>query len=335
MSVKVNKLRPASPNPILVRQYRFGADAEILSAALCSLASVAANMWCCPTAATAEFAARKSMADADVAAIQAVASNVQSLGADAKAKHQDVVDTRATIKTQMTEITAFYGEIEKHRSQMADVSKAAQSDFAELRKQSEDSLADFSDRTDHIVKTNESLINQIQDHLRKAIGASLFSAFDTRRRQITWASWIWAVLLLLSLSGTIAFTFWFAKEFAELAKANSSNLQWAVVYTRLVVVAPLAFLVAFTAKRYASERRAEEEWAFKSAISISLEPFRDLIARMKEKNQQTEFVERLVSEIFDNPSKRLYTDSSSKEEKDKPDFLVLLKDALDKIPKAG
>lgn len=300
-----------------------------------AVGAVRADLDAAAITATTEFTARKSTADAEITAIQTIVANAQVLGADAKAKHQDVIETRATIKTQMTEITAFYGEIEKYRSQMTDTSKTAQSDLADLRKQSEDSVADFRERTKSIVNTNESLIDQIQNHLRKAIGASLFSAFDTRRRQITVASWVWAALLLVSVGGTIGFTIWFAIKFAELVKDNPSSLQWTVVYTRLVVVAPLAFLIAFTAKRYASERRAEEEWAFKSAISISLEPFRDLIARMKEKDQQVEFVERLVSEIFDNPSKRLYTESSAKEEKDKPDILVLLKDALDKIPKAS
>ena len=107
-----------------------------------------------------------------------------------------------------------------------------------------------------------------------------------------------------------------------------------MVYARLVIVAPLAFLIAFTAKRYSSELRAEEEWAFKSAISISLDPFRDLIARMKKEGHETAFVERLVSEIFDNPAKRLYAAPPDKEEKEGLDILGLVKDALDKIPKA-
>ena len=89
-----------------------------------------------------------------------------------------------------------------------------------------------------------------------------------------------------------------------------------------------------TAKRYSSERRAEEEWAFKSAISISLDPFRDLIARMKKDGHETAFVERLVSEIFDNPTKRLYALPPGKEEKEDMNIRGLLKDMLDKIPKA-
>jgi hypothetical protein len=171
--------------------------------------------------------------------------------------------------------------------------------------------------------------------LRKAIGASLFTAFDTRRKRISFASWVWAVLLLLSVGGAIWFAIWFVGHIANIAGIGMQSIQWAVVYARLIIVAPLAFLIAFTAKRYSSERRAEEEWAFKSAISISLDPFRDLIARMKKEGQDTVFVERLISEIFDNPAKRLYTAPPDKMEKDGPDIPALMKDMLDKIPKAN
>ena len=140
--------------------------------------------------------------------------------------------------------------------------------------------------------------------------------------------------MLASVGGTIWFAFWFVSHIAELAEKDKSTIQWALVYARLVIVAPLAFLIAFTAKRYSNERRAEEEWAFKSAISISLDPFRDLIARMKKDGHETAFVERLVSEIFDNPTKRLYALPPGKEEKEDMNIRGLLKDMLDKIPKA-
>ena len=295
------------------------------------------------TAATAEFTARKTTADGELATIQALVLQVQKFEADAKTMHQSVTDARSKMTDQLTQITAFYGEIETHRLQMTEAGKAAQLHLSDLSSSTEKAVTDLRERTDDVVSTNESLIDQIKDHLRKAIGASLFTAFDTRRRRISIASWVWAALLLASVSCTIWFAFWFVSEVAKLtsvadvAKLNKEappSFQWIVVYARLVIVAPLAFLITFAAKRYTSERRAEEEWAFKSAISISLDPFRDLIARMKNDGQDTVFVERLVSEIFDNPSKRLYTVPQDKEKKDGPDILGLVKDALDKIPKA-
>lgn len=294
---------------------------------------VRADLAAAAAAATAEFTARKTAADGELATIQALGLQVQKFESDAKVMHQTITDARAKMTDQLTQITAFYGEIEAYRLQMTEAGKAAQLHLAELGKSTEQSVTDLRKRTDQVVSTNESLIDQIKDHLRKAIGASLFTAFDTRRRRITIASWVWAFLLLLSVGGTIWFAFWFVSHIADLAEKDKSTIQWALVYARLVIVAPLAFLIAFTAKRYSSERRAEEEWAFKSAISISLDPFRDLIARMKKEGHETAFVERLVSEIFDNPTKRLYSVPPGKE-KDEMNLRGLLKDMLDKIPKA-
>ena len=285
-------------------------------------------------AAKAEFTARKTTADGELATIQALGLQVQKFESDSKVMHQTITDARAKMTDQLTQITAFYGEIEKHRLQMTDAGKAAQTHLTELRESTEQSVTNIRERTDKVVSTNEALIDQIKDHLRKAIGASLFTAFDTRRRHISIASWVWAGLLLASVGGTIWFAFWFVSHIAELAEKDKSTIQWALVYARLVIVAPLAFLIAFTAKRYSNERRAEEEWAFKSAISISLDPFRDLIARMKKEGHETAFVERLVSEIFDNPTKRLYALPPGKEEKEAMNLRSLLKDMLDKIPKA-
>ncbi|MHB1078858.1 MAG: ATP synthase subunit B family protein [Prosthecobacter sp.] len=295
------------------------------------------------TAATAESTARKATAEGELATIQTLGLQVQKFESEAKAMHQTITDAKANMSEQLAQITTFYGEIEKHRLMMTEAGKGAQSQFAELNKNADQVAADLLKRTKDVVSTNESLIEEIKDHLRKAIGASLFTAFDKRRQLITISSWIWATLLLASIGGTIWFAFWFVSEVAKLTTVSEASklateapasIQWIVVYARLVIVAPLAFLITFTAKRYTSERRAEEEWAFKSAISISLDPFRDLIARMKEANQDTVFVEKLVAEVFDNPARRLYAVAPEKEEKDGANFWSLMKEALDKIPKA-
>lgn len=309
-----------------------------------AIGQVRADLDAAATSATAEFSVRKSTADGELATIQALGLQVQKFESDAKVMHQAITDARSGMAEQLAQITAFYGEIEKYRLMMTESGKAAQVHLADLSKGAEESIANFCLRTEEVVKTNESLIGQIKDHLRKAIGASLFTAFDTRRKLITISSWVWAALLLASVGGTIGFAFWFVSEVAKLTTVSEAskltadapgNIHWIVVYARLVIVAPLAFLITFTAKRYTSERRAEEEWAFKSAISISLDPFRDLIARMKDANQDTAFVEKLVAEVFDNPARRLYVAAPNKEEKDGVNILGLVKDALDKIPKAN
>lgn len=294
---------------------------------------VRADLDAAAATATAEFTARKTTADGELTTIQTLGLQVQKLEADAKTMHQAITESRSKMVDQLSTITTFYGEIETHQLQMTEAGKAAQAHLAELSTKTEQSVTDIRERTEKVVKTNEELVEQINDHLRKAIGASLFSAFDRRRRSISIASWVWAGLLLASVVATIVFAFWFVGHIADMAGKDASDHQWPLVYARLVIVAPLAFLVAFSAKRYSSERRAEEEWAFKSAISISLDSYRELIARMKDGEQDTKFVESLVSEVFDNPSKRLYAEPPDKKEKGELDPLAVIKDIVDKISK--
>jgi hypothetical protein len=80
-----------------------------------------------------------------------------------------------------------------------------------------------------------------------------------------------------------------------------------MIFARLLIGIPLAFLVGFAARQYSRERRAEEEYAFKSLISVSLEPYRNLIEKMNSGSpEDKEFLKDLIRNIFDNPAKRLY-----------------------------
>jgi hypothetical protein len=259
-----------------------------------------------------------------------LATHAATAGASATA----VTELQAKVKLTEGEIRSFFDDIEKYRGSFAAAKKEADTHYNTLKDESSLLLESTKERTEKIVSQNEAIQKEIQEHLRKAVGVSLFSAFDTRRKGLTKASWAWAVLLFVSVAGTIGYGLWFVGHLKEITE---SNQQPSLIFARLAIFAPLAFLVAFTAKRYTTERRAEEEYAFKSAISVSLDSFRELIARMKQSNQDTSLVEKLVLEIFDNPTRRLYaTKASSKSdgEADGPDITGLIEKALDKIPNA-
>jgi Asp-tRNA(Asn)/Glu-tRNA(Gln) amidotransferase C subunit len=66
--------------------------------------------------------------------------------------------------------------------------------------------------------------------------------------------------------------------------------------------------------QYSKERHSEEEYAFKSAISVSLEPYRDLLRKMREdKATETDFVQKLMQEVFTNPVEHIYRNSNPKD----------------------
>lgn len=79
---------------------------------------------------------------------------------------------------------------------------------------------------------------------------------------------------------------------------------------------PLLFALIFCATQYSRERRLEEEYAFKSNISISLEPYKNLVEKLvgsdpTEKAKFTAFIIDSISKVFTSPTKRIFDKEKS------------------------
>ncbi len=77
-----------------------------------------------------------------------------------------------------------------------------------------------------------------------------------------------------------------------------------------MIAFPLGFLIFFFSSQYTKERWLEEQYAFKSNISLSLEPFENFVGRMSAKEQDAElkkhreFVVGLINKVFTEPAER-------------------------------
>ena len=219
---------------------------------------------------------------------------------DGKANLDSIKEMKAGSKEVLDEIKSFFAEISSNEKKMLDMKKDAADSFIKLSKDSQDAVEKYSKQTEEIVRNNAKQQIEIKEHLRKAIGASLFSAFDIRREKLRWGKWIWSSLLVLFVGVGIWVTFLIAKDLQGVPDK--------AFFVKVTAVIPIAFFIAFSAKQYTNERRAEEEYAFKSTISISLEPYYDLVEKIRKNHPDAdpEFVKNLIYEIFDNPVKRIY-----------------------------
>ncbi len=80
---------------------------------------------------------------------------------------------------------------------------------------------------------------------------------------------------------------------------------------KLSLTVPLGFALTFCTVQYSRERRLEEEYAFKSSISVSLNPYRDLIHSILEKGgadltKYTDFVVDSVRNVFTPPTDKVF-----------------------------
>jgi hypothetical protein len=225
---------------------------------------------------------------------------IQSTLKEGKANVDSIKEMKVSSKEVLDDVKTFFTEISNHEKKMLDIRKDATDGFNKLSQESQDTVARYTEQTNKIVSDNQKQQLEIKEHLRKAIGASLFSAFNVRRANLRWGKWVWTALLVACVGVGIWITFLIAKDLQGVPDK--------AFFVKITAVIPIAFFIAFSARQYTNERRAEEEYAFKSTISISLEPYYDLVEKIRKNHPDAdpEFVKRLIYEIFDNPVKRIY-----------------------------
>ena len=89
-------------------------------------------------------------------------------------------------------------------------------------------------------------------------------------------------------------------------------------YLKLSISIPLIYAISFCTVQYSRERKLEEEYAFKSNISISLDPYQELVGRLMklgvtdpeqaklEQAKFTAFIIESINKVFTSPTDRVF-----------------------------
>ncbi len=84
-------------------------------------------------------------------------------------------------------------------------------------------------------------------------------------------------------------------------------------YMKLSFSIPIIFAISFCTVQYSRERRLEEEYAFKSNISISLNPYQELVSKLMvdkkipgEQEKYTAFLIESVNKVFTSPTDKVF-----------------------------
>jgi hypothetical protein len=109
-------------------------------------------------------------------------------------------------------------------------------------------------------------------------------------------------------------------------------------YLKLSISIPLIYGIAFCNVQYSRERRLEEEYAFKSNISISLDPYQKLVGSLVDKtkpeelSKYTAFLIDSVTRVFTSPTEHIFEESGDKNSTEK--LLKALGDFIEPLLKA-
>jgi len=174
-----------------------------------------------------------------------------------------------------------------------------------LNQRSSETIETNQKKTEVLVDELAKLKDQIREQIQQATGFQLFGAFQSRQNEIAKSKdrWAWAIAALVVISAAV--TIWIAHE-AQYYSVNSFAF-----WVKLSLTVPLGFALTFCTVQYSRERRLEEEYAFKSSISVSLNPYRELIQSIVDKggtdlSKYTDFVIDSVRNVFTPPTDKVF-----------------------------
>ncbi|MDP2209961.1 MAG: hypothetical protein Q8K98_14490 [Bacteroidota bacterium] len=220
-----------------------------------------------------------------LATIQQNETTTTQLLSSTKASNADVLSLEPKIKE-------FYSQIDQYRTKITSTTDDAQS-----------AVKTNKDATDELIVRLGQLEDQIKDKIQKATGFSLFHSFQTRQHELAGSKkfWIWALVGLVAASWGVSI----------LVITTTANFDVAF-FGKLSMTLPLIYAIFFCTIQYGRERKLEEEYAFKSNISISLVPYKELVEELVnvqqpgEREKFTVFVIDAITKVFTSPTDKVF-----------------------------
>lgn len=157
--------------------------------------------------------------------------------------------------------------------------------------------------TGKLISELKTLEDQIKVQIQKATGFSLFHSFQTRQEALGKSKKFWATALAILVVVSIGLTAF------VIRTTNDINVAF---YLKLSLSLPIIYAIAFCTVQYSRERKLEEEYAFKSNISISLIPYQELVAKLVDDNKPTEqekytaFIIDSINKVFTSPTDKIF-----------------------------
>ncbi|EKD96568.1 MAG: hypothetical protein ACD_23C01398G0002 [uncultured bacterium] len=209
--------------------------------------------------------------------------------------------SNAEIASLEKKIVEFFGNIDEYKEKMSGTADNAKK-----------SVQENNDATSELISTLKELEGQIKEQIQKATGHSLFHSFQTRQDSLSGSKVHWIYALVALIFATLGLTIYVINTTTDINAA---------FFLKLSMSIPLIFAITFCTVQYSRERRLEEEYAFKSNISISLIPYQELVEKLVDKNQLEErqryaaFIMDAITKVFTSPTEKIFDNGEKRHNK--------------------
>ena len=187
-----------------------------------------------------------------------------------KEKTKNATENDATILSYLTSSQANKNTIDSLKTNITDLELKISNDIEGYKKRFEDVISQ-NERSLSLIEEAECLQNKIlsqKEEVETLIGAaadgSLGSHFKERKEQIRDNVYIFLMTIIFFLLATCVWVWFVFKDF------DINNSDWVHFVINVLRTLPAWFLVWWLIDRYTKERKLQEEYAFKSAIAMTM-----------------------------------------------------------------
>ena len=156
----------------------------------------------------------------------------------------------------------------------------------------------------------------------REVGASLFETFKQRKTELSKPIVFWRLAIGAMTIITVVGIFAIFTNLFGLLKTPTEILSWEIIVVNAIKSSPFIFLLYYTINQYNKERNFQEEYAFKSAVALTIKAYADVL---KDDKYKDELILKAVFGIYRSP---IY--SKIKANKEVNSVLDILKETIDK-----
>lgn len=226
-------------------------------------------------------------------------------------------NTNDDVQTRKTELEVKYAQANESSTQINTI-KSEIEKFHGSIKINGDTLRSTINESSEIIKKHRELQKNIDDLLPKALSNNLFRAFKVRADELQRRIWYWFAAIVISLIAGVIMGIWIAIDF------EGKGVNELFVF-KLFLTAPIVYSILFFTRQFGQDRKLQEEYAFKSTISLSIVPFREELLKIaKQEAGRTEnlaITSKTMDKVFSSPIENI----SKNPIKDKEDTINIEK----------
>lgn len=207
-------------------------------------------------------------------------------------------ELRETILASKKQLKKINEEEIRQKSNISSLNKEVgkrRDEFLELREDSKlmnEQLAKDKEALKVSKKKLKERALYLDELMGKEVGKSLFLTFDKRKKELNRTVTIWVILVLI----TSGWAFYFTEQL--FANKDFSTILWTEYIANTIKLVPLFIVLFFCIRQYQRERNFQEEYAFKSAVALTINAYSEQI---EDKDKRDDMVIESVYKVYDSP----------------------------------